>query len=113
MTACRLCKRPLVYPDDLVGICNNDDKCNERQVALLLANRLQSELVSGEWAVPTDGSNPSAIVSYTAEPCLETGHVGWMWWASGRTGCAPRYMAARLAAEEAINSGIRDRMAIL
>lgn len=60
---------------------------------------LATEYVEGKWIVPTDESDPAAVVTYSEEPSPETGHVGWCWWALGKMGDADSYEAAKDAAE--------------
>jgi hypothetical protein len=83
----------------------------ERQPIL---GEVATELIDGVWRFPgAEGSEPSAVITYTDEPSPETGDVGWCWWADGSMGCAPTYEDACRAAEAAIYRRIANRMAVL
>ena len=67
---------------------------------------LPTEYVEGEWCLPTDDSDPAAVVTYAGEPSPETGLVGWQYWALGHMGEADSYEDAKARAERWIRARI-------
>ena len=66
---------------------------------------LPIEYVEGEWRYGcTDPEPPeaAACVVFATKPSPETGHVGWCWWALGKTGESRTLREARAAAEAVI-----------
>lgn len=63
------------------------------------------ELHDGQWL---DGigehseREADAMVIYSTTPCMETGHVGWCWWARGAMGDAASLDEAKTAAERSL-----------
>jgi hypothetical protein len=70
-------------------------------VAMLRRGELCSEYLEGEWRTPGE-DEPWAVISYSEEPSPETGHIGWVWWAQGKTGDAPTIGLARYRAVQAL-----------
>lgn len=56
---------------------------------------------NGAWTLDSE-AEPQALVTYTFEPCSETGHIGWCWWALGHMGDASSYEQARAKAEAVV-----------
>jgi hypothetical protein len=63
----------------------------------LRIERLATEYWDGRWHWPSN-AEPEALVTYATEPSPETGHVGWCWWAQGKTGETNSYESACAAA---------------
>lgn len=73
---------------------------NPEYLRLFRINQLPVEFWNGRWHLPSGGrSDAIAIIVYDAEPCPETGHVGWCWWARGKMGEAKTYEDAKRQAE--------------
>ncbi len=65
-------------------------------------NPLPMCLVNGAWICGDkkhEDADISAYVVYTTQPCPETGHEGWGWWARGRMGEAASLKEAMSQAE--------------
>lgn len=65
-------------------------------------NPLPMCLVNGVWIwgdKKHEDADISAYVVYTTQPCPETGHEGWGWWAQGRMGEAASLKEAMSQAE--------------
>lgn len=71
---------------------------NSEHLRLFRTNKLSVEFWNGRWHWPS-GAEPLAIITYNAEPCPETGHEGWCWWARGRMGESKTYEDAKRQAE--------------
>lgn len=90
-------------------IADYREECETRATAktlVALLETLPTEWVEGEWVL-SGNDEPAAVVTYTAEPVPETGHVGWCWWALGKMGDGKDYFDARRKAEEVITAWLR------
>ena len=63
------------------------------------------EFYDGRWSVGHSEREPDAVITYATEPCMETGHVGWCWWAKGRMGDATTLAEAMKRARAALGGG--------
>lgn len=69
---------------------------------------LPLEFRAGRWAHGDGDDDPAAVITYSTTPSPETGHVGWVWWARGKTGEASSLREAKRMAVGKLRGEHRD-----
>lgn len=86
--------------DDTCVFCEVEALRNEREELLDVLWAI--EFYNGNWHMRGGDADPDAVVTYSAAPSPETGHIGWCWWAHGKTGDAPTLPQAMALARAAL-----------